>query len=1138
MWYSMADMAMTKSIKKTEAGRQHLLQRLETFPPGRIYILAPRSEVEGGFDLYRSGRVYAFKWSSDHACLTALVQDASNHAVNILLKDGDLVYSCSCAGGRAAHCRHVICALATIKNLMRPDLFNLPGLRSPRRSGLKHQLSGEITTIQQKARDSSNEPVIILEKRDGRDFVSVAEAGSLRQISPRFVPRELSELAADLPHYLAHLKLYHLKGLLVARGNKYPILVRSGSNVWNAHFDVSSAYNSAVRFDAKDKTVGISEVWLKNGVEIQDAITFGDMVFDPGSGSIGLVSDRSGGNLFDSVMMNLAPGYVVRRPSSFEAAVHSFQKLEMTRSRAADQNSQHIMLFSVSGREVEPRKVSFDYRLRIEPSRESDAVYIMRPECMLDGTAYAPSYSLFGFLNEMHSLPGPLRAKKRMNVILKACLDVMTAKSQTSAEKVIKGAMVEADLTKRKYRTELAQLLRSIFYTVHNREQILLHNNSWVAARIEPGQSLSYRIPFEMFGGGIFSRGTGYAAMAIDRDTLFAHLQLLAEKLEGHGIKVVLKGKPVRRAKLDIEINVSASAGIDWFELKPQIRCGGMTLSSIGLDGGFVERDDCIEVMDQESLALLRDIRALSPPKPVGSRAGDVVRIPRLCILDWLSLRSRGVRLRLPKEDESIIERLLNFQRIENKPLPQGLRGELRPYQRSGYDWLAFLYEHRFGACLADDMGLGKTLQAICLLAGIREGIISSPVRIESRPHLIVVPPSLLFNWESEFKRFYPDLKVLTYVSTGRSLEPGASDVILTTYGIVRQDIDRLSKIAFDVIVFDEAQTIKNIEAATTGAARRLNAYFKLAMTGTPLENHLGEYYSIIDISLPGLLGGYDEFRSRVKSGDTSSIELLIRRTRPFVLRRTKEMVLKDLPQKTEIDAYLDLTEEQKALYTRTVEEVRRTIEVAYKEKTAAQAKVMVLSAILKLRQICLSPKLVSRDFEAAFPKTEFLIEKLKELIEEGHSALVFSQFTSFLDLLEPFLKAAGIRFLRLDGSTPISRRKTIVKEFQSGDGPAVFLLSLKAGGKGLNLTRASYVFHLDPWWNPAVENQATDRAHRIGQRQSITVTRILMRHTIEEKMMELKQKKLALYKAVMEGAEATGAGAAITREDFEFLIS
>ena len=330
---------------------------------------------------------------------------------------------------------------------------------------------------------------------------------------------------------------------------------------------------------------------------------------------------------------------------------------------------------------------------------------------------------------------------------------------------------------------------------------------------------------------------------------------------------------------------------------------------------------------------------------------------------------------------------------------------------------------------------------------------------------------------------------------------------------------------------------MKNIYADTTGAVRRLNAYFKLTMTGTPLENHVGEYYSIIDLSLPGLLGDFENFKPMIKQDSSPSLNIILKRTRPFVLRRTKEKILRELPPKIETDIYLDLTEWQKGLYKKTVEQVRTKIDDAYRTKTQGQAQIIALTAILKLRQLCIAPQLIAPEMEDFSPKMHFLIERLQELTGENHSALVFSQFTSFLNLLEKDLQKHNIGFLRLDGSTQVGKRKKLIEEFQGGEGPSVFLLSLKAGGQGLNLTRASYVFHLDPWWNPAVENQASDRAHRIGQKKTVTITRILMRHTIEEKMMALKKRKLAIYKAVMEDPASGSKGLKITKSDFQFLL-
>ena len=512
-----------------------------------------------------------------------------------------------------------------------------------------------------------------------------------------------------------------------------------------------------------------------------------------------------------------------------------------------------------------------------------------------------------------------------------------------------------------------------------------------------------------------------------------------------------------------------------------------------------------------------------------------MVRVPRLQILDWIALRRSGVRVLLAPEDERIIDSLLNFDSIARREVPGGLKATLRNYQREGYSWLAFLYEHRFGACLADDMGLGKTIQAIALLAGLSEGIIASDVPA-GQPHLVVVPPSLIFNWESEIERFYPGLKVGVYRGQGRRARFDGLDVVLTSYGVIQRDIEELAKLDFHVIVFDEAQAVKNIHAETTGAVRRLKGRFKLTLTGTPVENHLGEYFSVMDLALPGLLGPYELFRKGLGGEVTGFLETLIRRTRPFILRRAKDMIAAELPPKVETDIYLEMSPRQKALYVRTVAQVKATVAEAYSSKAPGQARIIALTAILKLRQICLSSRLLLPEAHDGSPKIEFLIEQLQALFAEGHSVLVFSQFTSFLDIVQEGLSQHGVPLVRLDGSTPVGRRKELVEGFQASVEPSVFLLSLKAGGRGLNLTRASYVFHLDPWWNPAVENQASDRAHRIGQARQVTITRLLMRHSIEEKMMELKKRKLKLYRALLEDAEHE-AGGSIGREDFEFLL-
>jgi non-specific serine/threonine protein kinase len=406
----------------------------------------------------------------------------------------------------------------------------------------------------------------------------------------------------------------------------------------------------------------------------------------------------------------------------------------------------------------------------------------------------------------------------------------------------------------------------------------------------------------------------------------------------------------------------------------------------------------------------------------------------------------------------------------------------------------------------------------------------------EKRPHLLVVPPTLLFNWQSEVKKFCPSIYVHEYTGKGRSLIGIKEGLVITTYDIARRDIDTLKDKAFDCVIFDEAQAVKNALGERSRAMRQLRGRFKLCLTGTPMENHAGEYYSIIDLALPGLLGERKTFLASLKDGADGFN--MLERTKPFVLRRTKEKILKELPPKVESDIHLELTDEQKRFYTRAVGEVRAEVLAAFQDKTAQQAGIVALAALTRLRQICVSPALIDDQYTECSPKLGYLCGKLEELESEGHAALVFSQFTRALDQLEKQLKDAGLAFQRLDGSTPQEKRKKLVETFQSGQGPAIFLISLRAGGAGLNLTRASYVFHLDPWWNPAVENQASDRAHRMGQTSTVFIQRLLMLHTVEEKIMTLKGRKKELFEQVVNGSSTgDGQGALITRDDFKFLL-
>ena len=503
---------------------------------------------------------------------------------------------------------------------------------------------------------------------------------------------------------------------------------------------------------------------------------------------------------------------------------------------------------------------------------------------------------------------------------------------------------------------------------------------------------------------------------------------------------------------------------------------------------------------------------------------GDTLRLPalRAAVFDELSEGEISIRCsQALSKLAKITSGALNHKRCK---VPKTLKATLRGYQHDGLDWLSFLGEHGLGGVLADDMGLGKTIQVLAhILAERTAKRLTGPV-------LIVMPTSLIPNWCSEAKRFAPVLKVLTLHGPDRAEkfdQIAAHDVVLTTYALLFRDEDELAKPKFALAVFDEAQAIKNPQAKAALAARRIRADRRIVMSGTPLENHLGELWAQVDLVLPGLLGPKKAFNTRFRTPiekfeDDARSKILEKRLKPFLLRRTKSEVASDLPAKTEITRAVELEGGQRELYETLRLAMNKQVRDAVAARGIKQSSIVMLDALLKLRQACCDPALVklpsARKVKGS-AKREMLLEMLAELIEEGRRVLVFSQFTEMLDLIETDLNAQEIPYLRLDGST--TDRATPVKRFQALEVP-VFLISLKAGGVGLNLTAADTVIHYDPWWNPAAENQATDRAHRIGQDKPVFVYKLVCSNTIEEKIVALQAKKAALASAIMAGGSST----------------
>jgi SNF2 family DNA or RNA helicase len=466
---------------------------------------------------------------------------------------------------------------------------------------------------------------------------------------------------------------------------------------------------------------------------------------------------------------------------------------------------------------------------------------------------------------------------------------------------------------------------------------------------------------------------------------------------------------------------------------------------------------------------------------------------------------------------ERLAPLLEGFEGIPRSERPADLTATLRHYQEIGVDWLAFLRSAELGAVLADDMGLGKTLQTICVLAG---------------KSLVVCPKSVVYNWADEIARFRPGLRVTTYHGPRRALDP-AADVTLTTYAVLRMDVDKLADQSWDTVVLDEAQAIKNATSQTARAAFELGGAFRIALSGTPVENRLEELWSLMHFANPGLLGGKSSFQERyagpIASGNAEAGARLRAKIRPFVLRRMKREVVPELPPRTDAVLHIELEDRERHLY----DAVRLATKKEVAERLSHGGGVFAaLEALLRLRQASCHPALVPGQQAETSSKVEALLENLEDVVADGHKALVFSQWTSLLDLVEPHLEKAGITFTRLDGST--RDRGAVVRAFQDDEACPVLLASLKAGGTGLNLTAADHVFLLDPWWNPAVEDQAADRAHRIGQDRPVMVYRMVARDTVEERILALQDKKRALTDVALGGADH---GGGITRAELLALL-
>jgi superfamily II DNA or RNA helicase len=565
------------------------------------------------------------------------------------------------------------------------------------------------------------------------------------------------------------------------------------------------------------------------------------------------------------------------------------------------------------------------------------------------------------------------------------------------------------------------------------------------------------------------------------------------------------------------DLRVRVERKRDWFSIGGEVKVAGESVALAALVRAVRAGRRFVELGRGKILALADELREqLVAASDAMNDTASGLEMSLAGAPALLPLLDDAASLDAVTEFHDLRKRIQRAAVLET-PVPSDLRAELRGYQEEGFNWLAGLASWGAGGCLADDMGLGKTVQGLALLIH----------RAAIGPALVVAPTSVASNWIAEAARFAPSLSVVLYHGSGReehlaSLGPGA--VLVTTYDILARDVDALSQIPLATALFDEAQALKNAQSLRAKAAAQIRADVRFALSGTPVENHLGELWSLFRIVLPGLLGSWESFRERFATPIERGRSAPRRRAlaallRPFLLRRTKEEVARELPSKTEVERSITLSPDERITYEAVRQEA---VAAAENAGEGPQARFAILAALTRLRLAACHPRLVGDDAPLASSKVGALLELVEEIREAGHRALVFSQFTKHLALAREALDGAGVSYLYLDGSTPAPERPALVQRFQAGEG-TLFLISLKAGGTGLNLTGADYVIHMDPWWNPAVEDQATDRAHRIGQTKPVTVVRLVAEATIERAVLSLHAEKRELAQALFDGAEGGG---------------
>ncbi len=722
-----------------------------------------------------------------------------------------------------------------------------------------------------------------------------------------------------------------------------------------------------------------------------------------------------------------------------------------------------------------------------------------------------------------------------------------------------------------------------IFKSIHASESYYSESGEVI---LEAVVQREYRVIFELLkqlalvtGGEIFkrSRTSLLPKISNDKNEFFfptgnaekpTNLQESLECLQAlvpFGFKLFYKDQPLQELNED-EFHVDFVLETDrdqkmfnWFELNPKFFLRGEEVNpdqilNLG-GGGVIEYAGKFYLVPQKQMPSLKRLERFwqrlqnGKADTLTKKNGDkIFKLPRNQTLELLSLRASGVGLRGDHEWKKLCDFYDNLgSHTPTIEIPATVKGLLKPYQVLGVQWLRDLYELRLGALLADDMGLGKTIQTLTFLEILRQ-------KNELGQVLIVVPSSLIFNWQQEIEKFTPGLPFMIFAgknadALSKKIGNGDQMLVITTYGLLMEHGDFLSQYKWRVAIFDEAQNLKNMTTKRTSSARALHAHFKICLTGTPMENHYGEFYSLVDLLVPGSLGHVAEFRRKFVNTDMITYEEmndLKLKIKPLLLRRNKKEILSELPEKQETKISIAFEEKQKEIYRDIAlsynQRVKDTIEANDTASGKASVQLQMLTALLRLRQACSDPgALPNVKYPHVPPKLSTLLESISEIVESGESALVFTQFLQTLEHTAKILREANIPVYVLHGAVPTKQRQLILAEFNGNSKGAVLLMTLKTGGVGLNLTKASYVFHLEPWWNPAVENQASDRAHRLGQTKAVQVFRYIMHESLEEKIELLKHRKGNKFLALLDTAEKVkdieASSGALSKEDFNLLL-